>query len=568
MALLASCTTSRWVVKDQHAIDRSDYEVLEEHRFLTATDSLTPANPVLRLNILSHTTRRYKQKAFAQRSIQDYQLRPAFVLLGLAGGAAAFYAANTTSISGGGTPSLALNVVGILLSASGFLNLKPDGPPRALNEERYLRTTGSVTQTDTIDVREDVAEEADILVSYQGKTVFEDHPETIKNGVLNMSVAPHLNDLRLTGKGPGSFSIKVTFNDSTYTYRYPVASVLEPYAQITTEFSPLRSSTVIDPDNVLADLVKGSLIRIERFTDSQWYQVQYGNFQNYIDAEEARIVWRSRGTTENTQVVALPRVPFGNIDVEANIPTLRDKAWNAKALILTNQNYDPNRKDRRYAHRDGKLIASYLRAALGYLPYNIHRLTDIQDYTKLQRTLHNIRAVSDSNTEFFVYISGYGALHNGELQLVNISAEGDSSYTPLRAVFQELASMPLDKVFVAADIDFADLEPAKLTDPQVLMEQATAELTENTPAAILMGNRVGQAAGLYGAEGYNNRMHHIFPYFLARAWQQEKMDILKIFNYLKHNISYISRKLHDRPQNPVIYGDPSLSFIPEKKTEP
>src|SRR5699024_9969641 len=279
-----------------------------------------------------------------QRSMQDYRLRPGFILLGLAGGAAAFYAANSTNISGGSTSSLALNAVGLLLSASGFINLKPDGPPRALNEERYLQTTGTVTLTDTIDVRNDVAKETDILVTYQGKTVFEDHLQQLKNGQLNIPVAQHLNDLQLSGRHPGDFEVKVAFNDSTYRYRYPVAAILEPYAQITSEYTPLRSNRSIDPDNVLADLVNGCLIKIEHFTDDNWYRLQYGNFQNFIDADEARVVWRSHRTAGSTQVEALPRVPFGNIDVEANIPRLRERTWNAQALILTNQNYAPMRE--------------------------------------------------------------------------------------------------------------------------------------------------------------------------------------------------------------------------------
>src|SRR5699024_2064206 len=290
LCLLASCTTSRWIVKDRHAVDHSEYKVLEEQEFLMMTDSLTPADPVMHLNLISHSKRRYPEKALAQRSIQDYKLRPGFVILGLAGGAAAFYAANSASIAGNSTSKLALNAMGVLLSASGFINLKPKGEPRKLDEERYLRTTGSVVQTDTIDVKEDRSMPVDLFVTYKGNTVFEEHLDELKDGQLNVSLAQNLNDIRIRGKKPGNFEVEANFMDSTYHYRFPISSVLEPYAEVTTDITPLRSQTSENAANVLADLTRRSLIKIQKFADSSWYQIKYGNFKSYIDVHDANII--------------------------------------------------------------------------------------------------------------------------------------------------------------------------------------------------------------------------------------------------------------------------------------
>src|SRR5699024_7295725 len=131
----------------------------------------------------------------------------------------------------------------------------------------------------------------------------------------------------------------------------------------------------------------------------------------------------------------------------------------------------------------------------------------------------------DSETEIFVFISGYGTINDNEPELVNVSDGGEGTRLPLRAAFRQLASIPSDKILVAVDIDFGQIQLPDGKDPQNLMEQATKTLTENKSAAVLMGNRVGQRAGLYDAAGYSSKMHHIFPYFLARAWQQQKTNL-------------------------------------------
>lgn len=528
------------------------------------TDSLTPADPVMHLNLISHSKRRYPEKALAQRSIQDYKLRPGFVILGLAGGAAAFYAANSASIAGNSTSKLALNAMGVLLSASGFINLKPKGEPRKLDEERYLRTTGSVVQTDTIDVKEDRSMPVDLFVTYKGNTVFEEHLDELKDGQLNVSLAQNLNDIRIRGKKPGNFEVEANFMDSTYHYRFPISSVLEPYAEVTTDITPLRSQTSENPDNVLADLTRGSLIKIQKFADSSWYQVKYGNFKSYIDVHDANIIWHSRRRNNNAQIVALPRIPFGNSDIEAAIPKLRERTDNARALVITNQNYAPLLEDRRYAHRDGMLMVNYLNKALGYPLSNIHRITDLKERSKLEQNLRSLRSASSRKTELFIYLSGYGALKDGKLALINNPTKEVSSFILLDTLFQNLSSMPSKKIMVAADIDFGRVDSLSDRAARLLMVETASKLTQNANAAVIFGNRLGQPAGLYWSSWYSNKMHHIFPYFLAKAWQQKKTDLTDIYQVLNYNIPYISRKMNEHPQNPFIYGNRSISFINEE----
>lgn len=565
LILFASCTSGRWVVKDQEAIDRSDYDILEQKKFMEVADSLNPQNPVLRLNLKSHTTYRYQQKMLVQRNIQDYKLRPGFVALGLAGAAASFYGANSGRFEGGSAQSLTLNAVGVLLTASGFINLKPVGEPRPVGEERYLENTGSVIKTDTVNIKEDEPTPVNVLVTHRGQVVFEEDLKKIPGGQLQIPLAQGLNDLQLTSPDPGSFEVEIMFADSTYHYKYPVSSVLEPYARITAELTELRSKPDVDPENVLADLTRGSRIKVDTTIDDQWYRVWYGISKNYIRRDDAQLLWRSTNLSASESMVAVPRVPFGNIDVENNIPALRQAAPNTRALIITNENYEKPMPERQHTHRDGQLIEEYLKEALGYDSRNIHHLTDVQQPDQIYRQIDEISAVANDSTELFIYIGGYGEIQNEqELHLKNVaSVAGDAPRdVMLRSIFSRIASLPAAQTWIVADIDFSKTLSRNFseTEREVLMRSHTSILTEEPGTVLVMGSQPGQPSRLYRSSTGEDKKHHIFPYFFARALQQKRASISRIYDLLQQNISYTSRRLHERPQQPLIFGDRSLSF--------
>ncbi|WP_073063393.1 caspase family protein [Fodinibius roseus] len=565
LLLLASCTSGRWVVKDEDAVDRSDYEILEQKKFLEVSDTLSPENPVLTLDVKSHTTYQFQQKMLVQRNIQDYRLRPGFVALGLAGAAASFYAANSSRFNSGSAQSLTLNTVGVLLAASGFANLKPVGDPRPVGEERYLENTGTVIETDTVNIQEDEPTPISASVTYKGRIVFEEDLKEILGGHLQIPLAQGFNDLQLTNRDPGSFEVEVTFADSTYHYSYPVSSILEPYAQVTTELTELRSEPSIHPENVLADLTRGSQIRVDTTVDEQWYRVWYGISENYIRRDDAQLIWRSTNFAGNEEVVAVPRVPFGNIDVESNIPVLRETKPNAQALIITNENYDEPLSRRENTHRDGQLMEEYLQKSLGYESSNVHHLTDVQQPDQIYRQIDIISDAVNDSTELFVYIGGYGEIDNGqELYLKSVTpAAGTSARdVPLRAVFSRIASLPDGQTWIVSDIDFSRTLPENFTESEqeTLLRSHTSILTEDPGTVWVTGSQLEEPSRLYRSSKGEDKKHHIFPYFFARALQQNRTSVSRIYDLLRQNISYTSRRLHERPQQPMILGDRSVSF--------
>ncbi|MGM0545103.1 MAG: caspase family protein [Bacteroidota bacterium] len=575
VSFLGACTSARWTVKEKQSLDKSDSEILEEHYFLQATGEVTPENPVLNLDLYSETHYEYTQRVLMERNIQDYRLRPGAVALGLGGAAMAFYLANSGTFDGNATDAKTwtLNGAGALMLASGFLNMKADGDPRPTGEERLLRNSGTTTEVDTVKAETNADTTASVYMLYNDLVVYEDVDQEIDEGQLTVSLGNVLEELELSGPDPGKTTVEVLFSDSLYRYSFPISSVLQPYAEITNQITPLRNNPDEDEENILADLVQGSQLQIEDYEEYEdWYKVIYGISEAYIKKSESSIIWRSEDFGSEEQVVTVPRVPFGDIDVESNIPILRNDNENSQALLVINQSFADSLEERNYALRDGRLIRSYLENALGYTEENIYQLSNITDRDSLDAAISNISQSATDSTELFVYFSGYGAAdttgNNPELQF--LSAAPDSiTKSPifLKKVYEQLGDIPSSQTLVLSDIDFSNsVRNMGWSDNQMrqlLEEEVSPLLTGNPNSAFLTGTRLNDPSSLYVSPGGEDKKHYIFPYYFAKALQERRTTISDIYQYLERNVSYTSRRLFDRPQNPLLLGNTKLNLTTE-----
>lgn len=571
--MFSSCTTARWTVKDRHAVDKSDYEVVEEKRFLKRDGQPNPENPVLQLSLMKRTKYRYAERVLAERTIQDYRLRPGFVALGLSGAAMALVTANTSLIVSDRSKShvWTFNAVGAMLAASGFLNMKAVGEPRPTGEERYLRKSGTVLQVDTSRVQNEVSEKASVSVQFGDITIHEDTGRTFRGNQLRIPLAEHLAQLQLSGANPGSVRVSVEYNDSLYAYRYGIDQILQSYARVSSRLTPMRNSPQVAEDNIVADLAKGSLVQIMGTSGENWYRVLYGISEHFIRKDDAEIVWRPSDFAQQNEVVTIPRLSFGEIDVESNIPILRASKNNTLALIVTNQDYEGKFEKRNYAHRDGRLIKTYLQNALGYPKDNIYELEDISNSGELYRTLSEMRFSANDSTEITVYLSGYGevqATDNYELNLLGVDEEntGSNARISLRIFFEQLSTITSGQTLVLTDIDFSksDSTGYSANRAQRIIEQNVDELIQsNEKASVFFSTHLNQPTSLYMTPTGEDKKHHIFPYFFARALQLRRTRLAEIYQYLERNVSYTARKLHDRPQDPLLLGNTLLDLRSE-----
>lgn len=575
LSFLGSCTSARWTVKEKESVDESEYEILEENYFLQPSGEVSSENPVLNLDLYSETQYEYSQRVLMQRTIQDYRLRPGAVALGIGGAAMAFYLANSRTFDGNAsdTKTWTLNGVGALMLASGFLNMKPVDEPRPTGEERYLRNTGTTIKVDTLQTDTDIDSLASVYMLYNDLVIYEDVDEQIRDGKLEIPLGNALEELELSGPDPGKATVEILFTDSLYRYTYPINSVLQPYAQVTNQLSTLHNSPEENEDNILADLVQGSQLQIENYQEEgEWYKVLYGISETYIKKSDADIIWRSEDYSSEDQVVTVPRVPFGNIDVESNIPILRNQNDNAHALMVINQSYADSLEERNYALRDGRLMRTYLENALGYPSENIHQLADINNKDSLDIVLSEIKSEANDTTELFIYLSGFGSVDTTDtgpsLQLLPVASDSiSSSPISLMQLFEQIGAIPTSQTLVLSDIDFSNsVQSANGSDNeirQVIEDNVSPLLSGNPNSTFLTGTRLDYPSSLYVSTGGEDKKHHIFPYFFAKALQQRRTAISDIYQYLERNVSYTSRKLFDRPQDPLLLGNTQLNLAGE-----
>lgn len=571
------CTNARWMVKDTDSVDQDDYELLSEKEFPDVDQPPTPEDPILHLQFKSRQQYEYAEKVLIARHVQDYKVRPFFFTLGVMGAATAFYLANSNAIQSidGQLETVTLNTVGGLLAISTIFNFKPVGEPRPTGEERFLRASGTRIYSDTTSINTTRQDSAAISFYYGDQPVFENQVYNISSGTIDLNMGVELNDLGITETDPDSVYINVGYSDSTYSFSYPLTSVLRPFAKIETPVTELRNSPEESAENVLAELVEGSQLQIIEESGEQWYKVLYGISESYIAQNDASLVWRTSDFAQKNQVVTVPSVPFGKIDVENNIPVLNNLNQNGVGLLVGIEDYNGDYEPRNYTDRDLQLMETYLNNALGYPDYHIHRMFNIDDRQPVDSLLTLLQQRSSQETEVFVYLSGYGEVRESENSyeplLLLDTQNPDQGLINLIDLYRTIANLPAQKTVIVNNIDFSR-SFAELSQNSDLPIQAFRQSLYNTAItlssdhpglAILFSSELDQRNHLYLGNGNEDKKHHIFPYYFAKALQQRTSQLGDLFRYLQRNVSYTARKLHNEPEDPVLFGDESIDLAGE-----
>lgn len=569
-----ACTGARWTVKEKSAVDRDDFSVISTQEFLSTSSPVSPESPSLKLQILSDTKYEYAEKVLVQRNIQDYKLKPGFVALGLIGAGLAAYAANSNAINGGqsSAASLSLNTAAVIIAGAGLVNMKPSGEPRQTGEERFLRKTGTFIERDTVQIQNTKTDSALIDIWYGQRRLVENESQNFREGELTINIGGLLNGLDLKGPDTEKVRAEVQYSDSTYTFEYPLDQVLQPFARITSPVAELRSAPQQNNSNILAELIQGSQLQIVENIDSTWYKILYGISENYIAQDDAELIWRNSDFSRESEVVAVPIVPFGNIDVENNIPILTGVNENALGLIVSNEDYIEPFEKRSHAHRDARMMKAYMENAMGVQAENLFEFQDLTGATRLTEIISDIRKEANDSTTLYVYLNGYGTVNKegDNISLGLKTTGGDSGSFMISELFQDISQITRDKIIVLADIEFNALDNSPvISETEIDLVQPLRKVSQpiieaNPNATVIFGAQINQNSELYVTEKGEDKKHHIFPYFFAKALQERRTEVGSIFQYLQRNIPYTSRRLHDRSQDPQIFGNTTQELIPVK----
>lgn len=566
----AGCTTSRWIVVDEHAIDSSERpDVVQNSTQLVLEQNPSVESPVIRLVPYTIVEREYAERVQVQRTVQAYKPKWGFTLLTLTGSAVSIIAANTVHLlpSANTSQRIALNATGALLAVLAATNLEEKGDPIITDEIRYLRQTGFDVRTDTLALDSYNSDPASITV-YNGDSVLLNEPSIsvesgfieINLGALSSGISDHITET-------SEFTLHADYRGVENIYSFPVTDFLEPYFVIQQPIGQIRSASTITRDNVIAEIGEGSALQIVRRSSDQWIEVLYNSVNAFVQQSAGQVEWRSTAEDGPALLYEVADIPFGNIDVESSVPVLKSQNTADRALILSG--FSENQAgSNQFSDRDEQLFRHYMRTALR-MDSNQVRTIESSDLSTWTNKLQICEEMNGGSLH--VYLTGYARSYSSDsgpenLALFHVNKSGDVSSLPLMDLFEQLSFCSAEKMFVYVDLEYVD----EIENGQIIsfmnsnggkQQRLANRLLRNfNNAFILFGNRIGQSSSVYSGSPEDDKRHHIFPYFLAEAIQQRKTEMSELIRHLENNVDYTSRRLHDKPQEVRGFGNFTLDL--------
>ncbi|MDX1591288.1 MAG: hypothetical protein R3283_04960 [Balneolaceae bacterium] len=577
LMLTSSCTTSRWVVTNQYALDENaEPEIVDRSNILVLENEPTPQDPALRYNAYEILQEEYPLRVEMERTVQKYRPRWGFMILGLAGTLFALTAANTGIILGdaGRTQKAILNLTGGVLGVLSFINLQPSGEPIYTGEKELMRRSGIEVLVDSTAIQNSESDRLSLVtISFRDSILFSESNLPLSENGLEINLASLSGELSERVEADSEIDVVLEYSGQEYRKTIRADQFLVPFIRITEPVTTLHSSPDNSEINVITEVGEGSRLQIlsmndgeEQDEEREWLRVRYENTEAFIQNDTGVKEWRPLAGSVSSRVYEFAEIPFGEIDVESGVPVLKDSDPADKALIVTNGT--GNRLGtRQYLTRDHDLYRHYSRNAFQVDQSSIFTVRERGGREMLD--LNETAGSMFDEGSLYLFLTGFAEVREEpdgdglEVVLVYENREGDATSISLVDFFREVASLSPESLYLFIDLDF-------LPNPQhtgsermlvSLISEASGELLRLLPnSAIIFSNRPGQRSGLYSDPNSENMRHHIFAYYWAEALKQRKSEMSDLVNHLDSNVDYMSRRLHDRPQEIQAFGNLTLDI--------
>ncbi|WP_116033908.1 hypothetical protein [Rhodohalobacter sp. SW132] len=564
LVIASACTTSKWTVVDEHAINPAESaEVVAVSELLLAEELPTIENPVLTLSPYRVEQREYTERIQIQRMVQEYRPKWGFAVLAAAGSVLSFTAANSGYLisSPSTTQQVSLNAVGVFLGTLAATNLRESGDPIQTDESRFLRQSGTDLRTDTLSIQQTIDQTASISVLVDDEEVFYDSTVQLSGNKIELNLGALAAEFSGTIMESSTVTVTSELDGNASVHTIDVLDFMEHRFIIQDPVAQLRSSPTITQDNIIAELGEGSSLKQLELHDDQWVRVEYGSVEAYALRTAGETALRSTAESGPALLVELSDIPFGEIDVENSLPILKSNNPNDRAIVISG-----NRNNlagiRQYTERDARLFRHYMRTSLRMENDQIIEL-ESPGLSEWPNELQFCRNLTGGSV--VVYLSGFARYPSDDsdqqMVMYHLDEDGNEETLPLYHVMEELARCGAEKLFVFVDLEYVrEGEEGRmitqLNGNSRRQQQLANRLLERFPNAfVLFGNRVGQRSSLYRGSVEEDMRHHLFPYYLADALKQRRTRMSDLFRHLENNVDYTSRRLHDRPQEVQGFGN-------------
>ena len=564
---LSTCTSSKWSVESTQSIDRTEFNLVDEDVFLEMSQKPDPNMPILVYDVWNVKTYDYSIKIQTNRYLQRYRPSLTAIFFGVLGASAGYLTAGILPLKN--SDRYMLLGIGVLSLITGFAGDRSLDEATSTGEQRLLKQTGVIQLSDTLRATKEP-------ITSPSYTIYNDlEAIAIRNNVAfdknnyQINLLEDINPSNFLVQENQSIRIELEFNDSLYTQVIPVEDIFERFVVVESEVTALRQNPDNSNNSILTDLVKGSELLLLGDLDN-WYVVRYGITETYISKNDTKLIWRPTDYIDELSIITLPNVPFGNVDVEREIPIRYNENNQAAAFVLSNEFYGDSFPTKRYSERDSKLIEEYLINSLGLGFAGIRTSINTSRIEQFKFNWDEFLRLNHANKkQFILYINGYVTIDN-EGNIIYLL--GDQASNTWQNISISLTDLILDvievgfiELFIVGDFSFSAenqesaISRAKYYDAFYALNSTLLNY-KNINFGLLFSSDGRSDSQLYTKQAIAQKYHSIFSYYLADAIKKGNYTSSQLISYVQRNVDYTSRRLHDTPQNIVYFGNANIEF--------
>lgn len=564
--ILSGCTTSRWIADPEPTRDLAKSVVVDSEPRILITNNPSPENPVLEISIINRRLLEVPMVYKSNRVIQRYRPKYGFLIAGVVVSAGTLYLAeNLDTQSQKSQKNLLRATAGGVLVGS-LLNMKPVGEPIATGEvlqfgqasiSQFIDST--TTYPDMLRVILNGALNGESLVSGREFIVNQNH-------TIDLIDELNLSEVQLADND--SIELQLVTEHEVVDINIDVSSIMNRYIRISRQNTLIRSSPDLTDSNVITTVAPNSFLPLVSSDNDNFYRTTLGASTAYVSKSDGNLVWRVGAGYNSNFIVSTSGSQRGSVDIERDIPTASERNPDAIGIIITQESYPDEFKFVKNAHRSGDLVSEYFTKSLGVYEQNIIRLKSSYFPESLAEILIEFDqdgSIDFSQKDLFLYYAGAGKIDNDStgVGFKLLSSDG-SNGTDLNDLLSLIAKLNTRSNVLLFDTDFSNgLESSISTEITDSLNQViNTFISENHNSALFMAAEANQFASNYQSTDLRtDRIHGIFTYYFLQSIQSGNNTLPQIRDNLLRNVTFTSRRLHNRAQDPIIRFNSNFSLI-------
>lgn len=565
--LLTACTTSRWIADPEPVRDLSNSTEIDSEPRILITNSPTPAQPVLELKIINRRLLEVPMVYKSNRVIQRYRPKYGFLAAGIVVAAGTVYLTESLDPQTQNSQKNLLRATAGGVVVGSLLNMRPVGEPIATGE---VLQYGQASKTQYIDSTTVYPEVLKVILNaaLNGQSLVSGREFMVsQNYSVDLIDELNLTDRQLTQDD--RIEIQLVTDYEVFDINVNISSIMNQYIRISRPNTIIRNSPELSDSNVITTVAPNSYLPLVSSTDDSWYRTTLGASTAYVAKSDGNLVWRVGAGYNSNFIVSTTGTQRGSVDIERNIPVLNTKNPMAIGIVVTQESYPSGMRTVKNAHRSGDLVSDYLTQTLGIHEQNIIRLKSSYFPESLADVLLEIDQEGTfdfENKDFYFYFAGAGGITIDSISVkFRLFAADSSKGLNLDELLKQVSNLDTRSNVLIFETDFSngfrDINSTGVADSlNILVDKF---VTENPNSAVFLASEVNQIASNYQSTDLRtDRVYGIFTYYFLQSLQSGSLTLPQIRDHLLRNVTFTSRRLHNRAQDPIIRFNSNFSLIP------